>query len=66
MIKKLQGEVWKNLQFPGWKDLRKKYAVSNQGRVSSYTDDIHEDGKLLKLQSFAQTNLRKNTSSLYT
>jgi transposase len=47
MIKKLAGEVWKNLQFPGWKDLRKKYAVSNQGRVASYKDNLHEDGKLL-------------------
>jgi hypothetical protein len=47
MIKKTAGEVWKNLQFPGWKDLRKKYAVSNQGRVASYTDNLHEDGKLL-------------------
>ena len=47
MIKKMPGEVWKNLQFPGWKELRKKYAVSNMGRVASYTDDVHEDGKLL-------------------
>jgi hypothetical protein len=47
MIKKIPGEVWKNLQFPGWKELRKKYAVSNMGRVASYTDDVHEDGKLL-------------------
>ncbi|WP_336514989.1 NUMOD4 domain-containing protein [Pollutibacter soli] len=47
MIKKLTGEVWKSLQFPGWKELRKKYAVSNQGRVASYTNDIVEDGKLL-------------------
>lgn len=47
MIKKITGEVWKNLQFPGWKELRKKYAVSSHGRVASYTDDVHEDGKLL-------------------
>ena len=47
MIKKLAGENWKTLQFPGWKELRKKYAVSSHGRVASFTDDIHEDGKLL-------------------
>ena len=47
MIKKLSGEIWKSLQFPGWKELRKKYAVSNLGRVASYTDDVVEDGKLL-------------------
>ena len=47
MIKKIAGEVWKSLQFPGWKELRKKYAVSSHGRVASYTDDVLEDGKLL-------------------
>jgi hypothetical protein len=47
MIKKITGEVWKPLQFPGWKELRKKYAVSSQGRVASYTDNMLEDGKLL-------------------
>jgi hypothetical protein len=47
MIKKVTGEDWKQLQFPGWKDLRKKYAVSDNGRIASYTDDLHTDGKLL-------------------
>jgi hypothetical protein len=47
MIKKLAGEVWKPMQFPGWKDLRKKYAVSSHGRIGSYTENILEDGKLL-------------------
>ena len=47
MIKKIAGEVWKDLQFPGWKELRKKYAVSSLGRVASYSDNLHEDGKLL-------------------
>ncbi len=47
MIKKLAGEVWKQMQFPGYKQLRKKYAVSNKGRAASYTDDIVDDGKLL-------------------
>jgi len=47
MIKKIPGEIWKNLQFPGWKELRKKYAVSTLGRVASYGEDVNEDGKLL-------------------
>jgi hypothetical protein len=47
MIKKTTGEEWKQLQFPGWKELRKKYAVSSHGRIASYTEDLHTDGKLL-------------------
>jgi predicted DNA binding CopG/RHH family protein len=47
MIKKIPGEVWKPLQFPGWKKLRNKYALSSAGRIASYKDDILEDGKLL-------------------
>ena len=48
MIKKIPGEEWKPLQFSGWKQLRKKYALSSQGRIASYSEDIHEDGKLLE------------------
>ncbi|MFY7878962.1 MAG: NUMOD4 domain-containing protein [Lacibacter sp.] len=47
MIKKLAGEEWKQMQFPGWKELRKNYAVSNTGRCASYNNDVIEDGKLL-------------------
>jgi DNA-binding Xre family transcriptional regulator len=47
MIKKLQGEEWKHLPFKGWKQLRKKYALSSQGRVASFYEDVLEDGKLL-------------------
>ena len=47
MIKKIPGEAWKPLQFPGWKQLRKKYALSSSGRVASYYEDVHADGKLL-------------------
>lgn len=46
MISKLTGEVWKPLRFPGWKQLRYNYAVSNLGRIASYKDEIAE-GKLL-------------------
>ena len=48
MIKKLAGEQWKQMQFQGWRSLKKKYAVSNLGRCASFTNDITEDGKLLK------------------
>ena len=47
MIKKIPGEVWKPLQFSGWKQLRKKYSLSSHGRVASYTEDVLQDGKLL-------------------
>jgi hypothetical protein len=47
MIKKNAGEVWKQIQFSGHKLLRKKYAVSNQGRAASYAEDVAKDGKLL-------------------
>jgi len=47
MIKKIQGEVWKQLHFSGYKNLRKKYAVSSLGRAASYANDVYEDGKLL-------------------
>ena len=47
MIKKNAGEQWKQLVFTGWKQLRKKYAISSHGRAASYTDDIIKDGKVL-------------------
>lgn len=47
MITKNAGETWKQLHFPGWKLLRKRYAVSSHGRAASYFDDILKDGKLL-------------------
>jgi len=47
MIKKIVGETWKQLQFAGHKQLRKKYAVSSTGRAASYISDVNEDGKIL-------------------
>lgn len=47
MIKNIAGEIWKPLQFPGWKELRRKYALSNHGRIASYVEDVAGDGKLL-------------------
>jgi len=70
MIKKMTGEVWKSFQFPGWKELRKKYAVSSNGRIASYTEDLHADGKLLNgslTTGYRSLNLHraKSKSTLY-
>ena len=70
MIKKLTGEVWKPLQFPGWKHLRKKYALSSHGRIASYTNDVAEDGKLLQgslTTGYRTLNLHRpgNNGTLY-
>jgi hypothetical protein len=46
MIKNIPGEVWKSIQFPGWKKLRNRYAVSSHGRIASFKEKINE-GKLL-------------------
>ncbi|RAJ01580.1 HNH endonuclease [Chitinophaga skermanii] len=45
-LKNLKNEVWKDLQIKHKTTLRKKYAVSNMGRVISYNES-HDDGKLL-------------------
>ena len=70
MIKKQTGEVWKPLQFPGWKHLRKQYALSSNGRIASYTDDVTEDGKLLQgslTTGYRTLNLHRpgNNGTLY-
>ncbi len=70
MIKKLTGEVWKPLQFPGWKQLRKKYALSSMGRVASYSEDVLADGKLLNgslTTGYKTLNLHRpgNNGTLY-
>src|SRR3954468_22490274 len=70
MIRKLTSESWKPLQFPGWKQLRKKYALSSLGRVASYSEDILEDGKLLNgslTTGYKTLNLHRpgNNGTLY-
>ncbi len=45
MIKKLEGERWKEAKFPS--SLKKKYAISNKGRLASFREDLHKDGTLL-------------------
>lgn len=70
MIKKIQGEAWKPLQFPGWKHLRKQYALSSNGRIASFSEDIYEDGKLLQgslTTGYRTLNLHRpgNNGTLY-
>jgi hypothetical protein len=70
MIKKIPGEEWKPLQFPGWKQLRKKYALSSLGRIASYSEDVHENGKLLEgslTTGYKTLNLHRpgNNGTLY-
>src|SRR4051812_14812123 len=48
MIKKISGETWKHLPFPGWKYLRNSYALSSHGRIASFKKDVDDDGKLLR------------------
>jgi hypothetical protein len=45
-FKNQKNEVWKDLQIKNKSALRKKYAVSNLGRVISYSED-YDDGKVL-------------------
>jgi hypothetical protein len=70
MIKKLNGETWKPLQFPGWKSLRKQYALSSMGRIASFSEDILEDGKILRgsiTTGYRTLNLHRpgNNGTLY-
>ena len=48
MIKRNPGETWKQIQFEGFNELRRKYAVSSLGRAASYANDVNDDGKILK------------------
>ncbi len=70
MIKKIPSESWKPLEFTGWKQLRKKYALSNHGRMASYYDNVLEDGKLLNgsiTTGYKTLNLHRpgNNGTLY-
>jgi len=70
MIKKTAGETWKPLQFPGWKNLRKQYALSSSGRIASYNEGVHTDGKLLQgslTTGYRTLNLHRpgNNGTLY-
>lgn len=70
MNKKIPGEIWKQLHFPGHKQLRKKYAVSSAGRAASFTNNVADDGKILKgsLTSGYRTlnlHLEKGNGTIY-
>ncbi|MBX9784740.1 MAG: hypothetical protein K2X48_15735 [Chitinophagaceae bacterium] len=46
MIQKLPGERWKEADFPN--SMQKRYAISNKGRLASFTGNLLKDGTLLK------------------
>jgi hypothetical protein len=69
MIKFLRKEVWKELPIKYKASLRKKYAVSNHGRVVSYLEDI-KDGTVLNgstVEGYTVINVKPNDTfqSLY-
>lgn len=47
MITNLPREKWKQIIFKNWQQLQKMYAISNMGRMASYTKDLKKDGVLL-------------------
>lgn len=66
MIKKIAGEIWKQIEFKGHRLLRKKYAVSNHGQICSFQIDIFKDGKILKgsvTSGYKTINLHITTSN---
>ncbi len=48
MIKKTEGEKWRQVVFENWETMQRRYAVSNAGRVASYVKSVEKDGELLK------------------
>mgnify|MGYP001327187040 CR=1 FL=1 len=48
MLKKLEGEKWRPVTFENSELLQRKYAISNMGRLASYTKSVEKDGALLK------------------
>lgn len=69
MIKFQRTEEWKDLPIRNKSALRKKYAVSNYGRVVSFTDSM-EDGSLLNgstVEGYTVINVKPNDTfqSLY-
>lgn len=63
MIKKLEGEKWRQVTFDGWETMQRKYAVSNKGRVASYAKSVEKDGELLKgsaIEGYSVLRLRVN------
>lgn len=48
MLEIIPEEQWKKIRLQGAEGLRKKYAVSDFGRLASYDKNVNEDGKILK------------------
>ncbi|HSC53965.1 MAG TPA: NUMOD4 domain-containing protein [Phnomibacter sp.] len=48
MISKIAEEKWKQVTFPGWETMQRKYAISTSGRLASYHTQVAKDGILLK------------------
>jgi HNH endonuclease len=48
MVKKLEGEKWRQVVFENCETMQRKYAISNEGRMASYTTHVLKDGTLLK------------------
>lgn len=66
MIKKIASELWKPLVFKSQKSMRNKYAISSLGHITSYKNDLHEDGKMLKgsfTSGYKTLNLHVNGKS---
>lgn len=67
MIKKTVRETWVPLKFKGFKQMRNQYAISSLGRVVSFKENIHEDGKLLAgslTSGYKTLNLHVGDSSM--
>lgn len=63
MIKKTDGEKWRQVVFDNWETMQRKYAVSNMGRIASYTKNVEKDGELLKgseIEGYKVLRLRVN------
>ena len=67
MIKKIAGEQWKTIALNGHPTGSRKYAISSSGKAASFTNDLHEDGKLLKgsvTGGYKTLNLHYNEQNL--
>ncbi|CAN5437358.1 hypothetical protein BH10BAC3_BH10BAC3_08080 [soil metagenome] len=63
MIKKLEGEKWRQVVFDNWETMQRKYAISSRGRLASYTSNVLKDGILLKgsdIEGYKVLRLRVN------
>lgn len=57
MTTNLPNEQWKQVIFNNWDKLQKKYAISNMGRIASYTKDVKKDGMIIKGSTVEDYNI---------